>query len=228
MNVRRIISKSKFGKRILEDIRYRTVTVALYNLMFNLLYAIYNGVLGFIANSYWLKAMCAYHIILSIMRFTAILTEKKNNLEKEYSVMKLTGILLALLSLILSGIVYMSISQDIATKYGEIIMITIAAYTFYKITMAVIRGVKYRKELSPIMSAIRSIGYAEISVSVLTMQMSMLVSFDEGISSQDVYIFNLLTGIGVCVFTLALGIIMIKNSKKGVKNYGKIKNCKDK
>ncbi len=58
--------------------------------------------------------------------------------------------------------------------------------------------------------------------------MSMLVSFDDGMSNQDVYIFNLLTGIGVCLFTLALGIIMIKNSKKGVKNYGKIKACKGK
>ncbi len=226
MNIRNTISKNRIGKQIIEDVRYRTVLSAICGLLFNLLYAAYNGMLGIITGSYWFISMCAYHIILSIMRFTAILSERKNNAKRGYAVMRFTGILLSLLSMVLSGIVYMCVSQDIATKYGEIIMITIATYTFYKITMAVIRAVKYRKENSPIMSAIRSIGYAEISVSVLTMQMSMLVSFDEGMSNQDIYILNLLTGIGVCLFTLALGMIMIKNSKKGVKNYGKIKDYK--
>lgn len=214
MNIRNTISKSIIGKKILEDVRYRTVLSAICGLVFNLLYAAYNGVLGYITSSYWFISMCAYHIILSIMRFSAILNERKNNIKKEYAVMRFTGILLLILSMVLSGIVYMCVSLDIAAKYGEIIMITIATYTFYKITMAVIRTVKYRKENSPIMSAIRGIGYAEISVSVLTMQMSMLISFEKEMSSQDIYILNLLTGIGVCLFTLVLGIIMIKNSNK--------------
>lgn len=196
MNIRNTISKNRVGKQIIEDVRYRTVLSAICGLTFNLLYAVYNGVLGIITGSYWFISMCAYHIILSIMRFSAVLNERKNNTKREYRVSRFTGILLSLLSMVLAGIVYMSVSQDIATKYGEIIMITIATYTFYKITMAVIRAVKYRKENSPIISAIRSIGYAEISVSVLTMQMSMLISFEEGMSSQDIYIMNLLTGIG--------------------------------
>ncbi len=225
MNIRSTISKNRFGKRILEDVRYRTVLSAICAFIFNLLYAAYNGVLGIFTGTHWFISMCAYHIILSIMRFSAILSERRNSIKREYAVMRLTGILLSLLSIVLSGIVYMCVSQDIATQYGEIIMITIATYTFYKITMAVIRAAKYRKENSPGMSAIRNIGYAEISVSVLTMQMSMLISFEEGMSSQDIYILNLLTGIGVCLFTLVLGIVMIKNSKKGVKNYVKIKDC---
>lgn len=229
MNVRNAIIKkishNKIGKNILEDIRYRTIKFALLGLLFNLLYALYNGILGYVTSSYWFSAMCAYHIILAIMRFSAILSEQKNDTKREYTVMRLTGVLLSLLSMVLSGIVYMCISQNVATKYGEIIMITIATYTFYKITMAIIRAVKHRKENSPIITAICCISYAEISVSILTMQMSMLVSFGEGVSSQDIYILNLLTGIGVCLFTLALGIIMIK---EGVKNYGKIKDCKGK
>lgn len=228
MNIRNTISKSGVGKRILEDVRYRTVLSAICGLAFNFVYAVYNGVLGIITGSHWFISMCAYHIILSIMRFSAILSERKNNITREYAVMRFTGILLSLLSIVLSGIVYICVSQNIATKYGEIIMITIATYTFYKITMAVIKAVKYHRKNSPIEYVIRSIGYAEISVSVLTMQMSMLVSFKEEISIQDIYILNLLTGIGVCLFTLALGIIMIKNSKKGVKNYGKIEYCKGK
>ncbi len=46
--------------------------------------------------------------------------------------MRLSGILLILLSFVLSGVIYISISQNIAVKYDEILMITIAAYTFFK------------------------------------------------------------------------------------------------
>ncbi len=214
MNIRNIILKNSILQQMLEDVRYRTVTSAICSLVFNLLYAVYNGIIGYITSSYWFSAMCAYHIILSIMRFSAILSERKNDVQREYTVMRLTGILLSLLSIVLIGIVYMCLSQDIATKYNEIIMITIATYTFYKITMAVIRAVKYRRENSPIMSTMRSIGYAEISVSVLTMQISMLVSFEQGMNSSGISILNLLTGVGVCIFTLILGIIMMKQSNK--------------
>lgn len=214
MNIRNTISKNRFGKQILEDVRYRTVLSAVCGLIFNLIYVVYNGVIGYITSSYWFSSMCAYHIILSIMRFSAILSERKKNIKREYQVLKFTGILLSLLSMVLSGIVYMCVSLDIATKYGEIIMITIATYTFYKITMAVIRAVKYRKETSPAISAIRGIGYAEISVSVLTMQMSMLISFEQGMNGTDIYIFNLLTGVVVCLFTLTLGIFMIRKSNQ--------------
>ncbi len=209
----------------MEDVRYRTVLTAVCGFAVNLLYALYNGVVGYLTGAYWFCAMCVYHIILGIMRFAALLSERKNHPRKEYAAAGLIGVLLSLLSIVLSGVVYICVSKDVSVKYGTITMITIAAYTFCKITMAVIRAVKYRRENSPILSAIRFIGYAEISVSVLTMQMSMLVSFQEGMTAQDIFLFNLLTGIGVCLFTLALGIIMIK---KGVGKNGAIKNRKGK
>lgn len=217
MDIRGAISKNKYGKQLLEDVRYRTVFTALCSFAVNLLYALYNGVVGYLTGAYWFCAMCVYHIILGTMRFAALLSERKNNPQKEYAAVKLIGALLSVLSLVLAGVVYICVSKDVSTKHGTITMITIAAYTFYKITMAVIRAVKYRRENSPILTAIRFIGYAEISVSVLTMQMSMLVSFEDGMTGQDIYLFNLLTGIGVCLFTLMLGIIMIK---KGVRKNG--------
>ena len=61
--------------------------------------------------------------------------------------MKLSGILLVILSIVLATVNYISLLQNIAVKHGEIIMITIAAYTFYKITMAI---VKTQKSLSVI------------------------------------------------------------------------------
>jgi len=156
--------------------------------------------------------MCAYYIILSTMRLSAILCEWKNqNLSSndiEYFVMKLCGVLLVLLNFVLAWAIYISLSQNIATKYGEIIMITIATYTFYKVTVTVIKAVKQRKNPSPLLSVIRSISYAEVAASVLTLQRSMLVSFGK-MDYTNIYTMNILTGSAVCLFVLILGIVLI-------------------
>ena len=124
--------------------------------------------------------------------------------------------LLALLSVILSAVVYLSLSRNIAVRYGEIVMITIAAYTFYKITAAVVRAVRQRRNPSPLLAAIRGISYAEVAASVLTLQRSMLVSFG-AMSAGNIHLMNALTGAGVCLFVLLLGISMIIKGRKGEK-----------
>ena len=133
--------------------------------------------------------------------------------DAEFLVMKLSGILLSVLSIVLAGVVYISSSQNIATKHGEIMMITIATYTFYKITMAVIRAVKLRKNPAPLLRTIQNISCAEVAASVLTLQRSMLVSFDP-MEQEQVRTMNAMTGAAVCLFVVVLGICMIIKSKK--------------
>ena len=134
--------------------------------------------------------------------------------------MKLCGVLLILLNFVLAGAINISLSQNIATKYGEIVMVTIATYTFSKITMTVIKAVKQRKNPSPLLSVIRSISYAEVAASALTLQRSMLVSFGK-MNDTDIHTMNTLTGSVVCLFILILGIsLIIKGPKRKENNYG--------
>lgn len=211
------IASTSFGKRFISEQRYRMVTAAAVGFLGNLCYAVYHGVLGIINLSLWLITMCAYYTILGTMRLSAVLCERKNNAvpdnDTEYFVMKLTGVLLIILSFILAGVIYISLSQNIATRYGEITMITIATYTFYKITMAVIRAVKQRGNPSPLLTVIRNIVYAEVAASVLTLQRSMLVSFGT-MNDAKARIMNTLTGAAVCLFVLILGVSM---TIKGIK-----------
>ena len=65
----------------------------------------------------------------------------------------------------------------------------------------------------PLHGVIRGIGYAETAASVLTLQRSMLVSF-EGMGEADIRTMNLLTGGGVCLFVFALGVGMLKKGKR--------------
>ncbi len=194
------------------DRKYRSVTFAVFSLIFNLIYAFYNGALGLISSSSWFITSCVYYLLLCVMRFLALLSKK------EHSYMFFTGVLLSVLSLVLTLIIYQNIDQNIVTEHGEIVMITIATYTFTKIIMAIIKAVRYRRKNTPVLTVLQNISCAEIAVSVFTMQRSMLVSFGE-MDSTNSLILNAFTGAAVCFFTLTLGIILIKNSKKGFKQW---------
>ena len=129
--------------------------------------------------------------------------------------MKLSGILFTVLSLVLASVSYISLSQNIATKHGEIIMITIATYTFYKITMSIIRAVKQRKNPSMLLKTIQYISYAEMAASVLTLQRSMLVSFGT-MDNKQIHFMNATIGAVVCLFVLILGISMMIKSQERI------------
>lgn len=87
--------------------RYRIIFAATLSFFFNLLYAIYNGILGARDHSLRLAAMCASYIILGAMRFFAILFQRKNNktisVKTEFFVMKFFGIMLTILSIVFNG-----------------------------------------------------------------------------------------------------------------------------
>ncbi|MGN0668151.1 MAG: hypothetical protein ACI4JU_02930 [Angelakisella sp.] len=206
----------------------RLVRSAARSLCFNLLYALYNGWLGLAGRSVWFIAMFAYYAILSTLRFSAVLCARKSPTAGglEYFVMKLSGALLTVLGLVLGSMVYLSTAEHIASKHDAIVMITIATYTFYKITVAILRAVKRRQYPSLLLAAIRGIGYADVAASALTLQRSMLASFG-GLAEAEVLTMNVLTGTAVCLFVLALGItMMIKGTKRKENKNGEIQNSK--
>lgn len=214
------IEVTNLGRHTINDQRTRIILSAAFSFMVNLVYALVHGALGIANQSLWFITMCAYYTILSVMRFSAILCERKNHskisIDAEYFVMTLTGILLSALSIVLIGVIYLSLTEHIAAKYESVIMITIATYTFYKITMAILRAVTQRNNPSPLLAVIRCIGYSDVAASVLTLQRSMLVSFGT-MSDANTALMNILTGAAVCLFILVLGISMIK---KGIKKKG--------
>lgn len=146
--------------------RYRAILFAGAAFALNLLYALYHCALGVLNRSLWFIAMCAFYGILATMRFAAVLCGRNHHKypsddsdDTEQFVMKFSGILLVALGAVLAAVNYISLSQNIAAKYEEIMMITIAAYTFGKITMAGVKAVKQRRNPSPLLRTIRTIGY---------------------------------------------------------------------
>lgn len=215
------------GKSKAQNQYNRVLMSAVLSLACNFLYALYHGVMGVINLSLWFFVMCAFYGILAVMRFCAVLSGRKKQCDRsdvsQRYVMKISGVLLLLLGIVLTAMIDISLSQHIATVYGKITMITIAAYTFGKITVTVVNAVRQRRNPSPLLLVIRNIRYAEVAASVLTLQRSMLVSFGEA-DERQIYLMNALTGLAVCMFVVVLGILLMIKSGKEM-NHGKIKTC---
>lgn len=215
------IKRNPLGEKFFDDYTFRIILSTMPTFIINVAYTVYNGVLGVMHQSEWFITMAVYYSLLGIMRYHAVHTGRKiSRMEdqslvkkKELSVIKTEGILLLLLNLALSGVVLLTIVQDTAKRYSEIMVITIAAYTFYKIITSVINMIKVRKLQSPILITIRNISVADALVSVLTLQMTMLASF-QGRSTMNINQMNAMTGMAACILISLLGISMIYYSYK--------------
>ena len=205
--------KTELGLRLMEDNRYRVIVKSVLSLVFNLLFAFYNGILGVLSSSLIFTASSVYYLLLSAMRFSAVLLNEKGKSQNDGLIASIVGVMLIVLSVVFHMMVVVSMKDNTATLYGTITMIAIATFTFTKITMSVITAVKHKGEHSKLFKAVNAIRYSEVAVSLLTMQQSMLVSF-EGADEKTSVILNACTGAGVCFFILILGMITLKNSRK--------------
>lgn len=121
---------------------------------------------------------------------------------------RFTGIMLIIMSSFLLGMVILSAIKDRGTSFHMIAMLGIATYTFTKLTLAIIGVVKLKGQNDPVRASLKSISFAEAFVAIFALQRSMLVTF-EGMVESEIKLFNILTGSGVCVLVLLMGLKLV-------------------
>lgn len=180
------------------------------SLAVNFVYALGNCAVGFLAHSWWFIAVGTYYAVLTVTRFSVLQIKRKaeGDYYTELFARKITGILLVVLSACVVGVNILAAVKERGTAFHEIIMITIATYTFTKVTIAIIGMVKARHTVSLMLKTLRNISLADACVSVYTMQRSMLQSFP-GMAVGDILLLNVLTGTVVWITVLLLGINLI-------------------
>lgn len=216
------IEGNSFTNRMAKDYRYRTVLFTYSSLSANLIFALSNGVFGIINHSVWFGSMSAYYIVLSIMRFILIQYARKiSKIEKtqkmkrqELSVYQICGFLFILLTIALGASVIQMIYFDQGHSYPGTLIFAVAAYTFYKIVVAIINVVKAGRLKSPLLMTIRNIGYADAVVSMLSLQTAMFVSFGSKDTTFSPQILNSLTGGAICLMILIMGIYMTLSGRR--------------
>ena len=118
----------------------RLVRNPYFSLAFNTFYAFGNCIIGFLNASWWFITVGAYYSVLAVTRFSVLQIKRKadGNYDTEHFARRFTGVLLVVLSFCVVGVNIMSAVKDRGTDFHEFVMITIATYTFTKITIAII------------------------------------------------------------------------------------------
>lgn len=218
--------ENKYMNTLIKNEQLRTVVLTLPGMGLNLIYAVFNGVIGITDHSAWYGSLSAYYILLCAMRFTAVFSVNKFHIEqqghmhcfgevskREWNVYKKCGYMLSVLSVALCGAVIMLVTGEGGKKYSGLLIYAVATYTFYKFIMAVIHVVKNRKEKSALMLTLRNISYADAIVSMLSLQSALFHAFGQN-AGELIPIMNGITGGIVCIAVFTLGRYMVYNANR--------------
>lgn len=214
-------NENKYIVRWFADVRLR-VNISLYgSLIWNGAYAIFQLGLGFHHNSVWFYSLAIYYLILAIMRFFLLkhtsMYEAGDEERKETKKYLLCGCLLLIMNVALAGILFLMIYHNQTFYHHQITTITLATYTFVTFTFAIINIVKYKKYNSDVYTASKIISLIASSVSMLTLESTMLTVFG---SSDDVLFRQIMlgaTGVAVMILSIAMAIFMIVRGSKKLK-----------
>lgn len=213
---------NKYARRWQEDTRLR-VNVSLFgSLAWNTLYGVFQLWLGIYHHTFWFFSLGAYYICLAVMRFFLVRYTVKNKpgekMREELIRYRLCGWIFLGMNLALSLMVFFMVYWNRTFIHHEITTIAMAAYTFTALTVAIISAVRYRKYNSPVYSASKAISLAAACVSMLTLESTMLTTFNDG--TMDLTTRRIMLGTSggaISVFIIAMAIYMIVQGTKKIK-----------
>ncbi|MBR2343795.1 MAG: hypothetical protein IKA64_06040 [Clostridia bacterium] len=214
-------SKNKYAIRWREDTRLR-IKVSLYGaLLWNALYGVFQLWLGFYHGTLWFLSLGAYYICLGVMRFFLVRHTRKyapgERLHTELKKYRDCGIIFLVMNLALAVMIFFMVYWNRSFHHHEITTIALAAYTFTSLTVAIINAVKYRKYKSPIYSAAKAISLAAASVSLLTLEATMLTTFGAEMTGGTRRLFLSATGAAISALVISMAIYMIVRGAREIK-----------
>ena len=128
------------------------------------------------------------------------------------------GIVFLVMNLALALIIFFMVYWNRTFEHHMITAITMAAYTFTALTTAIINVIKYRKYNSPVFSASKAISLAAALASMLTLESTMLTTFNDGtMTAVERKIMLGATGGVISALIVAMAIYMIVVGTKKLK-----------
>ena len=219
-------NENKYARRLSDDAHLR-VNLSLYgSLLWNAAYGAFHVWLGYLHTSYWFYSLACYYIFLAVMRFFLLRHTRAykpgEDMLRELKESRLCGWLLLAMNLALTLMIFFMVYWNRTFEHGEITTIIMAAYTFTALTVAIVNTVRYGKYKSPVFSTAKAISLASACVSMLTLESTMLTTFNNG--TMDLTTRRLMLGLSggvIAAFIIAMAIYMIR---KSTRHFNRIRN----
>lgn len=208
-----LLHSNKYTDRFFSDAAYKTIVSAYMSLAINLIYVLINLFAWLHYGSLWSVTLAVYYFLLTMMRFLLLKNTKVNSLGEdtraEYIKYRNCAYVLLLMNFALAGIVMLVLHDNRGFYYAGYLIYMMAVYAFYNIISATIELIRYRNTGSPIISAAKAIRFASALISILSLEIAMLNSFDTGEDTAFRNMMISLTGLAISVIFITLSFHMI-------------------
>ena len=179
------------------------------------LFALYNGVLGVILRDSWGISISIYFLCLTIARVCALYIELKNKRNQNTSLRKAyigLSIFMFVIDLCLIAPISLLITNPKDFTFGLIPAIVVAAYTTYKVTIAIINFRKVKKTNNIIFKYLRELSIVDALVSILTLQHTLIMV--KGGMTKNMLVVSCISSFVILLFIIIFSIVqMIVTSK---------------
>ena len=222
------LMRHRLTARILEQYDFKTTVFAAISLIISVGFAVMNLVSAILYRNLWYGALAGYYAVLIIFRgfviFFALRAKKKYGADDEryntsrWKIHLASGAILILLEIAMAAAVTQMVLSSRPTESGEIMAISNAAYTFYKMVTAIVNLVRARKHDDPVTQSLRNLNFADACMSMVSLTVLMIATFDTSDTQTTEMLFVKATvGFAACVIIIVLASVMIIKSNKALK-----------
>ena len=196
----------------------KTMLLLIFTTMGNIILAIIKFVFSLILPSLWFFVNAGFLAVLSISRFFSIKNYGKQRSTTDEEIKKDIGYKNYLhngILLIILGIMYFFVSvymyyKGTNTTMHEYLTYLVALSAFWSIGWAIYGMIKYKRNNTPILKAVKLTNFANAMTSIVLTQVVLL---DTYASEYDLANVNGYTGMAVSLVIMVLGLYMIINIK---------------
>ncbi len=206
-------------KEIKNNLLYKTLLVSFMSLMINCAFIIYNAYLGIKFKDAFAIGISIYYFLLIWIKSITLMVEKKIAKKEEKIIKnariknyKVSSVFVFIIDFCLIAPIILMVTQPKEIKYDLIPAIAMAAYSTYKITLAIINYVKSKKSQNLTIILLREINIIGAIVSILTLQHTLIMV--NGGMDDKMRTLSMITSIGFIVLIIIFSIMSFLRNKK--------------
>ena len=172
----------------------------------------------------WFGAVGIYYMVLSLTRFLLIKKDRSLQAQQgqhallQWQGYRIGGGFLLMLNATMSGIMFLCIRQNQSYVYPGFIIYASAAYTFYRLTMAIIQNIRLRRRAQPLFLAAKAMDLSAALMSIFALQTAMFATFGSETEAALRQLMNALTGSAVCIIVVCMAVYMLIRAQKEIKS----------
>lgn len=226
-NITKKLKSYRFTASVLEDYGFRTAVFALLSFVATVAFATMNLVGAIKYRFVWYGAIAAYYFVLILFRGGVLIAGRKcarkyaddegAYARRKWQIYLASGVFLVILEFAMAGTVTQMMLSERPAQGGEIMAISTAAYTFYKIIMATYNLIKARKLCDPVTQSLRNLNFADACMSVVSLTVLMITTFDGADTTSFMLYVKAMVGFVACALIVAMATVMILKGTKKLK-----------